>query len=157
MKKNSHILDSEFYFELFNQLPDALVLLDSNLIIKFYNASFKNLFQVGNEVKFEEVLGRSIGCKTFNQSVSGQQMKISCANCKLKNSVKKTISDKSSQKADTIVLQTMQSQDESLKLIQFQTIYIEYKDQEHVLLKLNDLTEFGNKAFDLIANSKNDY
>jgi len=157
MKEKNRFISSEFYFELFNQLPDALVLLDSDLNIKLSNHLFRDLFHSNDEVNFEEVLGHKLGCKDFYQSVSGHDMKINCSNCKLKNSVKKAISNKRTQKPDTMVLQTKGTHDESLKLIQFQAIYIKYKNQEYVLLKLNDLTEFGNNTVDLIANPKKDY
>ena len=156
MKEDTTLKHSEFFFVLFNHYPDALVLLDPDMKIKFSNLLFHELFHFKEEVNFDEILGHALGCKDIYQSVSRQDLKINCSSCKLKNAVKKTITSKKTQKSDTIVLQTMQADSEGLKLIQFQTIYLNYKNEEFVLLKLNDLTKFGNDTLNLMENSKND-
>ncbi len=152
MKQDKSLKDREFLMEIINHFPDAIVLLDQEMTIKFCNKSFISLFQLTDENSLNEVLGHSIGCKDFHEGAVDEAMKINCSNCKIKNSVKETFSSKKEQEPDTIVLQTINDENKPLKLIQFQSVYLSFKGEDFALLKISDLTELGEKTLGLVSS-----
>jgi len=151
MKKAHQFYTTEFLLEMINHLPDALVLIDSEMKIKLTNHFFREMFAFDDAVNFDEILGQTIRCKDFSGKEHSLSMNINCSHCKLLKSVEKAISTKSQQKQEIIVLQSSKDKNNTLRLIQFQTTYISFENQDFALLKLNDYTQLGKEAVSLIS------
>jgi len=146
MKEDKQFYDAEFLSEMIDHLPNALVLLDHKMKIKFSNRLFNELFNSEQSIQFDEILGQTIRCKDFTNDDFSQPRNVNCTHCKLLKSVKQVISTKKTHERETIVLQTLQNEKTVLKLLQFQANYIQFKEQEFVLLIMNDITELGEET-----------
>ena len=138
----------EFLIEILDHLPDAIVLVDKQKKIRYYNAWFIKIF--GDDDHMGKVFGESISCKGDKEKKAGVDFPIICRGCKFLKSINKAFNEKLNQDKESIVIESHSGDDEKLLLIDYQVVYLNHKETEYVLIKMNDNTQLGKKVADFL-------
>jgi hypothetical protein len=129
-------------------MPGIIALLDSQKKIVYYNDEFKTFF---NDPKpLGKVFGESVSCSGIFEKGSTKNKGILCKHCKLNNAISRALAEKKLQDKETMILSLKRSNENQIKLIQFQINHLSFNEKDYSLVFINDLTFLGDKALNYI-------
>lgn len=147
LKKN---IDLEL---IFNSIPLAMVVVDSNKIIKETNKSFTDKLSIMNEIAIKKRLGDVIGCiNSFNNNGCGKGSE--CKNCLFTEPITSVL-DSGNSINDRIV-QTRLFVDNKVKNSWFKMSYILINifEEKHVLVTMDDISEQKSYEYMLLRSEE---
>lgn len=137
--------DPGFLGSISNSLSDAVCVVNEDLKIVYYNDEFAQVFGKPGENLTGQRFGVSIGCKGHEQFSGGI-----CNNCRLRLSMQAALFTEVNQEKQSIVLEMESGSKEEVRLIQFQSNFMQYKGEKFAVVILNDLTGMGKETLDFI-------
>lgn len=141
-------INSSFLQAIFNNLSNAVCVVNADLEIVYFNRKFIEIFGQNSENVIDKRFGASIGCKGHeNKFTDGI-----CNNCKLRLSMQAAIISGQDQEKESIVLEMGEQSVEEVRLIQFQSNYLIHEDKKYAVVILNDLTGMGKETLNFINN-----
>lgn len=137
--------DPGFLGSISNSLSDAVCVVNEDLEIVYFNDEFSRVFGKTGENITGQQFGVSIGCKGHEHFSGGI-----CANCRLRLSMQATLFTETNQEKESIVLEMETGSKEEVRLIQFQSNFMQYRGEKFAVVILNDLTGMGKETLDFI-------
>jgi len=122
----------------------ATTVLNHRREIVYHNRAFSGIF--GGASHLGKKIGESVTCRGSLISPEDENENVICANCKLLHAINLTFENKNNQPPDTFLMQLSSGSKEFLKVIGFQTWFLEFEKLPYVLIVFEDSTTLGEKA-----------
>ncbi|MCF8364195.1 MAG: PAS domain-containing protein [Bacteroidales bacterium] len=140
--------DSGFMSAVSDSLSLAMCVVNSNLEVVHFNHRFAELFGLRNREISGKRFGLTIGCKGHQNNIHEGI----CSNCKLRLSMQAAIMNRQNQPRESIVIEVGDDAEEGVRLIQYESNFMEYKGNSFAVVLLADLTNMGKETLDFINN-----
>jgi len=132
---------NQFLSSLFNNMETAVFLADRETRVKNINKSFTKLFHKSEDEVYNELCGNAIGCIFPVREESECGKTYHCETCEIRNSIEQCFKDKNKVKREIIKREILIDNEPILKYFYMIANYFKYKNNEYVLVMINDITE----------------
>lgn len=149
IKKTDLKESNDFLYTLFNNITSAIFIVDSDLIIRNFNDSFRSLFLEESSQIEEGLCGNVLGCKYAVEESVDCGNTTNCDKCNLRNALLKSLVDQVPTYKSKLVRSFYISGIKTEKHLQYTTKYIMYEGSEMVLVIVDDITKFEEQKAEL--------
>lgn len=145
---------SEF---LFNNLPSAIFIVDSNLQIKKINSSFKALFSHTEQEVLNQLCGNSLGCSFAIEQDKPCGSMTECNTCQLHNCIVSGFTNMSTVK-DAYISRTFYiNKKPVIKYFRIKTKTVSWNGEKMTIIAIDDVTELEQQKQQLKELANRDF
>ena len=142
-------LNPDFYIHAFDALPKALVVLDNECKLRYFNTEAARLFCLVPPNHLGLDFGKAIHCREAESNSKEPAHQLICSNCRFEKSVSAAMRTKGRQDKSSMVMRLNRNNGEVLRLIQFESAFFNSGNIDYIIIVFDDLTETGEKAVSL--------
>lgn len=146
MNKSLYPNDTVFMNAVSESFSTALCVVNANLEVVHFNSLFAELFGREDQDFLGKRFGASISCKGHKNSTHEGI----CSNCKLRLSMQAAMINRQNQPKESIVIELGSEAGEEVRLLQYESNYMEYSGKHFAVVLLTDLTNMGKETLDFI-------
>ncbi|NUM36982.1 MAG: HAMP domain-containing histidine kinase [Candidatus Brocadiae bacterium] len=132
---------NEFLNILINSITSAVFLVDKEIRIQNVNNSFYTLFQSSEACTIGERCGNAIGCVYPKEEKKECGKTSHCNKCELRESLLKSFTEQIPTYRKKLAREFYIDEIKKIKYLQFSNLYINYNNEEMILIVVDDITE----------------